>query len=117
MCIVSDNGPGILSDVREELFEKPKSGRRGGTGLGLYLCRQILNASGGRVELLTSGKPKEFDGACFRITLPTVGVKSAPDILVVDDEPMNRRHLFKVLTDSGFTCEVAQNEREAVERL
>lgn len=127
ICLVSDNGRGIPPSVMADLFQKPKRGRSGGTGLGLYLCAQILEANGGRIELLTEGQPNGFAGACFKITLPlspsqlSVGrlsrAKSAPNVLVVEDNPFNRRHLVKVLTDNGFTCELAANEHEAIGRL
>lgn len=128
VCILSDNGLGIRPPARmEDLFKKPMSGKRGGTGLGLYLCAQILEASGGKIELLTEGQPKGFPGACFRMNIPlsapphsglgTVSVKPAPNILVVEDNPTLRRQLVKLLTDNGFTCDLVQNENEAVGRL
>lgn len=127
ICFVSDSGPGIPSSVMEDLFHRPTTGRRGGTGLGLYLCAQIVEASGGKIELLTAGQPKVPPGACFRLTLPlstsqpsaqsTAGPRSASTALVVEDNPTNRRHLVKLLTDNGFTCDQARNEHEAVRRL
>lgn len=128
VCILSDNGLGVRAPATmADLFQKPMSGRRGGTGLGLYLCAQILEASGGKIELLTEGQPRGFAGACFKITLPlspsqystqgSAGAKSAPNVLVVEDNPVIRRQLVKLLTDNGFTCDVAQNEHEAFERL
>ena len=70
ICTVSDNGPGIPPMLIPTLFVKPRSGRRGGTGLGLYICGQILRQNGGIINLLTKGKPAGYDGACFEITLP-----------------------------------------------
>ncbi len=70
ICTVSDNGPGIPPTLTSTLFQKPGRGRKGGTGLGLYICGQILRQNGGTIDLLTEGKPAGYDGACFRITLP-----------------------------------------------
>jgi CheY-like chemotaxis protein len=127
ICIVSDNGTGIPGDIIEDIFKKPKSGRRGGTGLGLYIVKQILDQNHAKIDLVTNNKPSEFNGACFKITIPlslsqhssqsVTVVKPAPNILIVEDNPVFRKQLFKVLTDSGFTCELVKNEIEAMDRL
>ena len=54
--IFEDNGPGIPAALHDELFEpflttKPAGE---GTGLGLYLCRSLLQAMGGTITLLSS---------------------------------------------------------------
>ena len=50
---VSNQGPNILSDMLEHVFEKfyPIKGRESsqGTGLGLSICRGIVEAHGGRI--------------------------------------------------------------------
>ncbi len=65
---VSDNGPGIPADVAERIFEPffttKKEGE--GTGLGLYICRNIINDHQGRLTL--ASRPGQ--GAIFRIELP-----------------------------------------------
>lgn len=65
---ITDNGAGIPDLVREDLF-KPFSATatRGGTGLGLAIARELTEAHGGTLELLSSGD----EGTCFRICLPT----------------------------------------------
>lgn len=65
---ISDNGPGIPDLVRADLF-KPftATATRGGTGLGLAIARELTEAHGGTLELLSSGD----EGTCFRICLPT----------------------------------------------
>ncbi len=64
LCEVLDRGPGLPSD--KPLFEPFVSGRGGGAGLGLYVCRQILDSVGGRIE--AADRPD--GGACFRLHLP-----------------------------------------------
>ena len=76
ICTVSDNGPGIPPTLIPTLFQKPGQGRKGGTGLGLYICGQILRQNGGTIDLLTEGKPAGYDGACFRIKLPLDAFKT-----------------------------------------
>lgn len=64
---VSDDGPGLPKVAREHLFE-PFSGsaRSGGTGLGLAISRELAQAHGGDLKLVSSsGK-----GTIFRIVLP-----------------------------------------------
>jgi two-component system sensor histidine kinase HydH len=70
---VADSGPGIPSAVRDRLFEPFVSTKESGTGLGLTICRRIVEDHGGRIEA-TNGRA---GGAVFTITLPTDG-KSLP---------------------------------------
>ncbi|KFB74005.1 MAG: Sensor protein TorS [Candidatus Accumulibacter phosphatis] len=127
VCIVSDDGPGVPAALTTTIFLEPKPGRKGGTGLGLYISGQILKANRAEIELLSEGKPPGFAGACFKIILPlcasqdgaqsATGVRPTPSVLVVEDNPTRRRHLAKVLKEHGFTCELVPNENQAVNRL
>jgi signal transduction histidine kinase len=65
---VADTGKGIDPAVKPKLFEKfvTKSDNAKGTGLGLYLCRAIIEAHGGRIWA-EDNNPK---GAVFAFTLP-----------------------------------------------
>ena len=63
---ISDDGRGIPSELRAQVFEPFFTTRTGGTGLGLYLARELSEANGGRLELLESGL-----GARFRLTMPS----------------------------------------------
>jgi len=66
---VADDGPGLVSQVRERLFEPfAASSRRGGTGLGLAIARDVMRAHGGEIVLLSTGQ----SGTVFRLTLPPV---------------------------------------------
>lgn len=47
---IRDRGPGIPADKRERVFEPFFSGRRGGSGLGLAVCRGIVEGHGGRIR-------------------------------------------------------------------
>jgi two-component system sensor histidine kinase PilS (NtrC family) len=59
---VSDAGPGIAPQLRERLFEPFFTTDNAGTGLGLYLSRELCEAAGGRLEYI----PQE-SGARFRV--------------------------------------------------
>ena len=69
---VRDKGPGIATQEKERLFHRfiQGRGRRGGAGLGLYLCRQIVEAHGGKINVEST--PGE--GSNFWFTLPTATV-------------------------------------------
>ena len=51
---VKDNGPGIPEENRERVFEPFFTSKAGGSGLGLYLVREIALASGGALSLSSS---------------------------------------------------------------
>lgn len=70
--VVRDDGPGIPDDVKPHVFEmfytgqnKVADGRRG-LGLGLALCKAIVESHGGRISL-TDSVPT---GCCFTVSLP-----------------------------------------------
>ncbi|MGC4070684.1 MAG: HAMP domain-containing sensor histidine kinase [Polyangiaceae bacterium] len=65
---VSDDGPGVPTNVRSRLFEPFATTKEvgKGTGLGLAVCRGLVEAAGGRIDLDDQYVP----GARFRILLP-----------------------------------------------
>lgn len=65
---VSDNGPGMPETVRARLFKGEITGReeRGGTGLGLLICRDLAASNSGTVELESTGPT----GTTFVLSLP-----------------------------------------------
>jgi PAS domain S-box-containing protein len=63
---VSDAGKGIPREKIAHLFERYWKGEEGGTGLGLYIAKRIVDAHGG--ELWVESSPE--GGSCFRFTLP-----------------------------------------------
>ena len=67
---VSDQGPGLPSGREEAIFEKfergKKEGATSGVGLGLAICRAIMNAHGGSIR----GETRAAGGASFMLTLP-----------------------------------------------
>jgi two-component system sensor histidine kinase KdpD len=67
---IADRGPGIPAEDAERIFDKfarlPGGEHAGGVGLGLAICRGIVEAHGGRIWV----EPREGGGARFRFTLP-----------------------------------------------
>jgi signal transduction histidine kinase len=64
---IADNGPGIPAELGERIFEPYVSTKETGIGLGLAICRRIVESHGGQ---LTAASPPE-GGAVFIVRLPT----------------------------------------------
>jgi signal transduction histidine kinase/ActR/RegA family two-component response regulator len=127
---VSDNGPGVPSDLRERVFEPffTTKGEEKGTGLGLSICKGIVDQHSGAIRV--EGEPGR--GATFVIEFPIVIGRRATDndeaprpsqpvptlrILIVDDEPSVRSVLVDLLESKGHTVETAADVPEAQERI
>lgn len=131
---VADSGIGIDPKEHKSIFEKFKqggntlSGKPKGTGLGLPICKEIIEHYGGRIWVESAvGK-----GSTFFFTLPitpqaqtkvtedkTQEVSAAPrgdkKILVVDDEANIRRFLKHELTVRGYHVLEATGGKEAID--
>jgi signal transduction histidine kinase len=74
--VIADEGPGIPEEMMDRVFTRFWRGnRRGGTGLGLYIVKGIVEAHGGTI---TVGRAPS-GGASFRFTLPEVDPALSPD--------------------------------------
>jgi two-component system sensor histidine kinase GlrK len=80
---VADNGPGIADEDADRIFEafyqgrQPQGGPVGGTGIGLSVVAECVQAHGGTVELV-KGK---WSGAHFRVCLPVTGPMQQPVVV------------------------------------
>jgi C4-dicarboxylate-specific signal transduction histidine kinase len=63
---VSDRGEGVPAEARERLFDPFVTTKPGGLGLGLSICRSVVEAHGGRIRHEANGE----GGAVFSFTLP-----------------------------------------------
>jgi two-component system sensor histidine kinase HydH len=63
---VADNGLGIDEDARDQIFDPFYTSREEGTGLGLALCRKIVDNHGGSIEVETAAG----EGTEFVLTFP-----------------------------------------------
>ncbi|MCB1529904.1 MAG: response regulator [Rhodospirillales bacterium] len=134
---VSDTGIGIPEEKHEEIF-KPfsqethhKQRTFGGTGLGLSVVKQIIQALEGRIELQSA--PGE--GTVFSLQIPveeySVKEEETPSlpqgaipkaanqmlILVAEDIPMNQEVAVAMLAQMGHSAQVARDGKEAVEAV
>jgi PAS domain S-box-containing protein len=132
---VNDTGIGIDPTEIETIFNAFVQTQAGkispdGTGLGLTISRQFVQMMGG--DIAVQSTPSQ--GSTFAFTLPVHLARSAnvsvtpsscqviglapnqPDyrILVVDDQPENRKFLVKLLTQIGLEVREAANGQEAV---
>jgi len=63
---IIDNGPGIEPDMADKIFEPFFTTRSSGTGLGLYIAREICESS----QATLTYRPVSGGGSCFRISFP-----------------------------------------------
>ncbi|HUE17068.1 MAG TPA: ATP-binding protein [Planctomycetaceae bacterium] len=73
---VADSGPGIAKAVHDRLFDPFVSTKESGTGLGLTICRRIVEDHGGRIEA-SDGRA---GGAVFTVKLPMGGSNNADSL-------------------------------------
>ncbi len=66
VLVVEDTGPGMAPDVAAQAFDPFFTTRAEGTGLGLPLCRNIVEAAGGRIDLRSAPGA----GCRFEVRLP-----------------------------------------------
>ena len=114
---VADDGEGVAPDLLPHLFRKNVGGV-GGTashGLGLAICKGLVEAHGGRIRAASDG-PGEGKTITFTIpaaapggtgdvradTLSTVEEGERPRILAVDDDPRMLRFVRDTLTKAGY---------------
>ena len=126
---VSDEGRGIAPDQLGQLFRKYTTAGDGegisGGGLGLAICKGLVEAHGGRIRAESGGVGL---GARFTFTIPVAeesgggpapGRPGAPGeapaavpILVVDDDPETLRHLRDTLAEAGYAPLVTGDPQE-----
>jgi two-component system, cell cycle sensor histidine kinase and response regulator CckA len=126
---VADNGPGIMPAVRARIFEpfyttKPVGE---GTGLGLFVTRNLVDALGGSI---TVGDAPE-GGALFSVSLPTVRPADAEEakvaasprrdagrwrVLIIDDDPQVAK-LLRLSLEHDCDVEMFTSGTSALDHL
>ncbi len=135
--VIRDTGRGISETFQKSMFkpfsqEANEAGQQGGTGLGLYICENLLNLLGGTITC----KSKPGEGSEFTIEL-TYDVASQEQIhlhrqqslsfedhvlygrnvLVVEDNTLNAEVITRLLESKGIHSELAVDGEEAVEHF
>ena len=115
---VSDEGRGVPAERLPHLFRKHAGAAEGATagqGLGLAICKGLVEAHGGRIRVASAGAGR---GTTFTFTLPVAeetrgapilrasppapGRGEPPRILVVDDDPRALRFVRNALSEAGY---------------
>lgn len=134
---IADTGIGMTDEQQTRLFqaysqaETSTARKFGGTGLGLMICRQLVELMGGEIAvesragsgttfsyttlLLPTIQREHVDPAVADVSKPESQSASPKRILVVDDNEINQVVACKFLQKLGFEVEIARNGREAVE--
>jgi len=131
---VIDSGIGISKSGQERLFkdfsqvDASTSRVYGGTGLGLVICKKIIEMMGGQVGVIS----QEGMGSCFWVEIPYLPAQASQiqqdktavfesreedvqaSILLVDDNLVNRKIGEKVLTKFGHRVTLAESGKEAL---
>ncbi len=128
---VADSGPGVPAADRDRIFEPFFSTKEigKGTGLGLFVCRNIVQGLAGNVEVLD----RPAGGALFRVTLPASqagpAVRAEPSraakvvmaagrhVVLIEDDAMVARALSLQLRAAGYRVTAMANGKEGLELL
>lgn len=126
---ISDTGIGMSEAELGRLFrpfeqvDGSSTRRFGGTGLGLTLCKRLVDLMDGTIEV----ESQPDCGTCFTVRLPLVeaaGITSPPtaggplhglSVLAAEDNEINRLVLEDMLVDQGCRLRLVENGRQAVE--
>lgn len=126
-CSVTDQGPGISEEGRNNIFDsfQQLTSGKGGVGLGLAIVARLSALMGGRVDVVS--RPGE--GSTFSLFLPAsfeIGemglgrlrpTGEGQDILVVDDQPDFLELMHGELTEAGFRVHLARSGELALQML
>lgn len=132
---VTDSGIGIPAENQLSIFDPfsqvdPSTTRtQGGTGMGLYVCKGMVEAMGSNLHL----KSAKGHGSCFSFELtfrdpeiesrplpskaPTLSPSKPLKILIAEDSNINQEVLLGFLKRLNLTAEVVDNGQKAVEEV
>ncbi len=115
---VTDTGRGIPADKVDRIFERlyqvkdSDAATEQGMGLGLYICRELVQLHGGCFEV----ESELNRGSVFTFYLPMAPAAGPrPSVLVVDDESAIRQALREALEPAGYSVALAEDGREAID--
>ena len=105
---IRDEGPGIAKEIQEAIFEREKTFKPSGSGLGLFQAKQAIERIGGNISVVSS----PGSGATFTVSIPKVEINGSakPDkiliapstkIVIVDDDRLAHYTWRKALERVG----------------
>ncbi len=140
---VIDTGIGIAPEKQEMIFQgftqadSSITRRFGGTGLGLSISRQLVKIMGGEIGLASPLHGANGGGSCFWFIVPFqaqsavdgasldtpepspvptgIGCPRTIKILLAEDNPVNQKVTVAILQKAGYTVDVVDNGKKAVE--
>lgn len=116
---VQDTGAGMLPEEVTRIFERywrAKRGARKGSGLGLSICKGIVEAHGGRIW----AESRPGQGTTMLFTLPMVEAQvvgepsGVANVLLVDDRSANLHALEAILSNEKYKIFKATSGQEAL---
>jgi PAS domain S-box-containing protein len=137
---VTDEGPGVPLEKQEEIFKKfARDEVEGGSGLGLFIARRIVEAHGGQIWVESPPDGAEH-GARFVLTIPIMpeqaqeekptrekhavlrqeAASGTPDglkLLVVEDESDFQALMRSILLEAGYEVEVVPDGQSALDLI
>lgn len=120
---VEDSGSGMSQDAQAHLFTPFFTTKPGGSGLGLYTCRRIVEQHGGWMKV------RSEQGTGTRIELhfpllaeetgsfPQPGMDAPLRVLIIDEQPGRPVRLARNLEAGAFSCQVAHEAASALQQL
>lgn len=133
---IRDNGIGISKEFQKKMFlpfeqeQEDDEYHRDGTGLGLYICKNLIELMGGTISCNSAqGVGTEFSvslryslASKEQIELHTHRSETYEDqvlygknVLLAEDNPVNAEVIIKLLRTKGIHCEVACDGQEALD--
>jgi CheY-like chemotaxis protein len=116
---VSDTGCGIAKEEHEHIFERLYQIKAGdaateeGIGLGLYLCRELVQLHGGNIRV--DSEPGK--GSVFSFVLPKSHESLQSNLLVIDDDPDMLSMLRDLLKAEQYNVRTARDGVEGLEEM
>ena len=113
---ISDTGRGIPADQLDRIFDRLYQIKAGdaaigkGIGLGLYICRELVDLHGGHIWV----QSELNQGSTFTFELPKQPQVKKATVLVVDDDPTVREVIRQALENAEFKVVCADGGNEAI---
>lgn len=116
---VRDTGCGLEADQLEHIFDRLYQVRSGdaatgqGIGLGLYICRELVQLHGGQIWVDSA----RGEGSTFHVLLPPRPAVLHGHVLVVDDDQLLRDMLREILERAEFRVTTADGGNAALRAI